>query len=390
MTLLDVVLVILIVAATVRGLQAGFARQLFSLGCVLLGLLLGAWIAPWTSGFVQSDRAKMIVTLLTIFGVATAIGAVGEALGRRAGDALRRIHLGGLDATLGAAFGATATLAFIWLVSGMLASAPIGNLGQYIQESRVIRAIDARLPPSPPVIARIARFLDPLGFPRAFAGLEPDPGPPVALPGTDALQTAIQATSPSTLKVEATGCGGLLTGSGFVAAPGYVVTNAHVIAGTRDIVVIDHGAAHRAEPVTFDPETDVAVLRVDRLDEAPLALDTDDLGRGTGGAVLGYPGGGSLTIGPAAVLQSYEAEGRDIYNHNLTTRDIYVLQARVRPGSSGGPFVTPDGRVAGLVFARSISDGNVGYALRAGELVDDVTKAQTLQEPVSTGACAAD
>jgi nucleoside-diphosphate-sugar epimerase len=87
----------------------------------------------------------------------------------------------------------------------MLAAAPIGNLGRYIQESRVIRAIDDRLPPSPPVIARIARFLDPLGFPRAFAGLEPDPGPPVALPGTSALQTAIDAASPSTLKIEATG-----------------------------------------------------------------------------------------------------------------------------------------------------------------------------------------
>ena len=106
--------------------------------------------------------------------------------------------------------------------------------------------------------------------------------------------------------------------------------------------------------------------------------------------MLGYPGGGNLTIGPAAVLQSYQARGRDIYNHNLTTRDIYVLQASVRPGSSGGPFVTPDGRVAGLVFARSISDGNVGYALRASELADDVLKAQTLQDAVSTGACAAD
>ena len=50
----------------------------------------------------------------------------------------------------------------------------------------------------------------------------------------------------------------------------------------------------------------------------------------------------------------------------------------------------PDGRVAGLVFARSVSDGNVGYALRASELADDLVKAQTLQDAVSTGACAAD
>ena len=331
----------------------------------------------------------MVVTLITIFGAAVLLGAFGEALGRRAGDALRRVHLGPLDATLGAAFGATATLLFIWLLAGMLASAPIGNLGQYIQESKVIRALDDRLPPSPPLIARIARFLDPLGFPRVFAGLEPDPGPPLALPGMEALQPAIDATSASTLKVEADGCGGLLTGSGFVAEPGLVVTNAHVVAGTRRVAVIDGGTARSADVVSFDPQTDVAVLRVAGLREPALPLATDEQARGTGGAVLGFPGGGSLKVGSAAVLQSAEAEGRDIYNQGLTTRAIYVLQATVRPGSSGGPFILADGRVAGVVFARSVSDGEVGYALRASEVVDDLAVASGRQDAVSTGGCAA-
>lgn len=389
MTALDLLLVVLVVAATARGLQAGFARQLLSLGCVLLGLILGAWMSPWTSGFVQSDRAKMAVTLLTIFGAAIVVGTLGEALGRRAGAALRRIHLGPLDATLGAAFGATATLVFIWLLAGMLASAPIGNLGQYIQDSRVIRALDERLPPSPPLIARIARFLDPLGFPRAFAGLEPDHGPPVALPGAAALQPAIDAASGSTLRVEAVGCGGLLSGSGFVAEPGLVVTNAHVVAGTREVAVLDGGTARRATVVSFDPATDVAVLRVAGLREPALTLATGEQSRGAAGVVLGFPGGGSLTAGPAAVLQAYQARGRDIYNQSLTTRDIYVLQAQVRPGSSGGPFVLADGRVAGVVFARSVSDGGVGYALRASEVLDDLAAAASRQQAVATGACAA-
>ena len=188
-----------------RGLQAGFARQLLSLGCVLLGLFLGAWISPWTSGFVQSDRAKMVVTLITIFGAAMLRRRCRRGA-RAAGRAMRcaASTSDALDATLGRRLRRRRRRwLFIWLLAGMLASAPIGNLGQYIQESRVIRALDDRLPPSPPLIARIARFLDPLGFPRVFAGLEPDPGPPLALPGMEALQPAIDATSASTLKVEA-------------------------------------------------------------------------------------------------------------------------------------------------------------------------------------------
>ena len=143
--------------------------------------------------------------------------------------------------------------------------------------------------------------------------------------------------------------------------------------------------------MTFDPETDVAVLRVDRLDEAPLALDTDDLGRGTGGAVLGYPGGGSLTIGPAAVLQSYEAEGRDIYNHNLTTRDIYVLQARVRPGQLGR--AVRDRPTAGSPASCSPARSATATSATRCEPASWWTtwrRRRPSRTPVSTGACAAD
>jgi S1-C subfamily serine protease len=266
----------------------------------------------------------------------------------------------------------------------------LGDLGQAIQRSFVVRELDARLPPSPSVIARIQRFLDPLGFPRVFAGLEPDPGPPVDLPGTSALQPAINEVSRSTVRVEALGCGGFLTGSGFVAARNLVVTNAHVIAGTSGITVRDGNEARRAVPVVFDPETDLAVLRVSGLSGPPLTLATGELGRGTGGAVLGYPGGGPLTAGPAAVLQAFDAQGRDIYDDGLTTRAIYTIEATVRPGNSGGPFILPDGRVAGVVFARSVSDGSVGYALQASEVVHELQAANAQSSEVGTGRCAAD
>src|SRR5439155_1538123 len=80
--------------------------------------------------------------------------------------------------------------------------------------------------------------------------------------------------------------------------------------------------------------------------------------RGAGGAVLGYPGGGGFAAGPAAVLREFAAVGRDIYGRSLTHRNVYQLQATIKQGNSGGPFVRRDGTVLGVVFAASTSDPN--------------------------------
>jgi S1-C subfamily serine protease len=182
----------------------------------------------------------------------------------------------------------------------------------------------------------------------------------------------------------------VLTGSGFAAGPEMVVTNAHVIAGTRRIVVRDGRRDRTATPVLLDPHTDIAVLHVDDLEASPLDLATGVAPRGSGGAILGYPGGGPLDVAAGAVLQATEARGRDIYDAEPATRSIYVLQGQVRPGNSGGPFVLADGRVAGVVFARSVSDADVAYALRASELVPELQAAGGRTEAVDTGACASE
>jgi S1-C subfamily serine protease len=389
-TLLDALLILVIVVAVVRGWRAGLARQAFSVAFFVGGLVLGALLAPWLAGQVDGERAKVAVTIVAVLGTAIGVGMLGEALGSALGSGLRRIKLGGVDAILGAGFGLVGSVLLIWLFAGMLASVPLGGLGTAIHDSTVISAVQDRLPPSPPLIARIERFLDPLGFPRVFAGLEPDLGPRVEGPSTTAVESAIQSASPSTLRIEGDGCGGRLTGSGFAAGPDLVITNAHVVAGTDNITVDDGQGRRAAAPVTFDPDTDLAVLRVEGLDATPLPLALEVAPRGTGGAILGYPGGGGLRASGAAVLDATQARGRDIYNRDLTTRSIYVLQGAVRPGNSGGPFVLPDGRVAGVVFARSLTDDGVAYALNVDEVVDDLQVAAGSTQPVSTGPCAAD
>jgi S1-C subfamily serine protease len=151
--------------------------------------------------------------------------------------------------------------------------------------------------------------------------------------------------------------------------------------------VEDARGEHRAVPVLFDPDADVAVLRTSGLAGAPLAVAGSDPARGAVGAVLGYPNGGALTAGGAAVRDDYRATGRDIYGGGLTSRQILELQAGVRPGNSGGPFVLADGTVGGMVFARSIDTADLGYALAPSELRHELGRIGPAS--VSTGRCAA-
>ena len=107
------------------------------------------------------------------------------------------------------------------------------------------------------------------------------------------------------------------------------------------------------------------------------------------GAVLGYPGGDVFTAVPAALLQQIQATGRDIYNQKVTTRSVYEIQADVRPGDSGGPFVTANGTVVGVVFSASVYLSNIGYALTGREVGPEIDRAQGQRGAVGTGVCSA-
>jgi S1-C subfamily serine protease len=271
----------------------------------------------------------------------------------------------------------------------MLVNSRYTTLDAGIKNSRIVRAMDSILPSPPSVFARIESFLANEGFPVVFTGLPPQTLGPVALPTDAAIRAAVLAAGPSTVQVAGAGCGVIQEGSGFVVATGYVVTNAHVVAGVVHPVVIDSTGRHNAAAMLFDPELDVALLRVPGLTDPPLRIDTGTVARGASGAVLGYPEGGPFSYGAAGVEAAFEATGLDIYGRSQTTRYVYQLAAQVRPGNSGGPLVEPNGLVIGVVFARSTSDPTVGYALATPAVLVDVHKgeAQPVNQPVTTGSC---
>jgi S1-C subfamily serine protease len=145
-----------------------------------------------------------------------------------------------------------------------------------------------------------------------------------------------------------------------------------------------------ALPVVFDPKLDIALLYVPGLGTRTLTFASDDPDRGALGATLGYPGGGALTILPAAVAGRYPATGHDIYGADKIRRQILELRAAIDRGDSGGPLVLEDGTVGGVVFAEARTNADVGYALTATEVSAAVEPGVGASDPVDTGACIAD
>lgn len=386
---LDIVLIVLLIAVAIRGVASGFLRQAGSLCGFVLGLVVGAVVAPWAGTAVATSGARVLVVLAVFFGVAVLIGGLGEAAGYHLSRLAERYRLAIPDSFLGAIFGILVTLITVWLLAPTFARAPSPAVAGEIQGSWILQTLDRSLPPVPDVMARLERSLGIAGLPRVFAGLEPAPPAPVTGPDAAAVNAAARAGQAATVKIEGIGCGGVLEGTGIVVGQNLVATNAHVVAGIPAPTVLDANGRHDATVVFFDPNLDFAVLRVSGLAATPLGLSTIVSPRGTVGAVLGYPGGGDFTVQAAAVLDSQTAIGRNIYDAGLVHRQIYELQAVVRPGNSGGPLITPGGTVIGIVFAMSTTNGDIGYALTSAEVLPDIHTAAS-SGPVSDGQCVND
>lgn len=399
MNWVDIVLLVLVAIAGIRGLRLGAAIQVLSFGGFWLGLFIGALAVPSLVGLVHTTASKTIIAAVAIFGMAGIVGGVGRYLGVHSSVALRRFHLGPVDSAAGAVVAMFATLVAVWLVAGVFTNSRFTSLNSALANSHVLRAADKLLPAPPTIFSRIESFLASEKFPVVFAGLPPLVAPPVTPPSESAIAAAVAVDAPSTVKIEGSGCGVIKEGSGFVVAPGLVVTNAHVVAGISRPFVIDQYGDHPATAALYDPQLDIAVLRVPGLRDpsAPLLGGSAFVGRGTTAAVLGYPEGGPFKAVPAGVAEAFRATGLDIYGNTEVTREVYELNAVIQPGNSGGPLIASgdaadgirDGTVIGVVFARSTTDTAVGYALALPAVNQDIATAESSDSTVITGACAA-
>lgn len=384
----DVLILLLLVLAVFRGIQAGLLQLLLSSVGFIGGLLLGSWLAGRIAPHFSGPFTKIVVILSVVLGLAVILSAVGQLAGLKLSIRAIKLHLGKANQVLGACLEVIFVLLAVWLITPALTNIRSGDIGHEVSSSFIVRRLDSVLSHPPDVVARLEKIISPNGFPDVFLGLEPQHT--TVSPHNSVSNKAILAAEKSVVKIQGVGCGGIVNGSGFVVDKNIVVTNAHVVAGIANSQVVDRFGTYRATAIWFDPNLDIAILRVNNLPEPALKLASQILPDKDAVAVLGFPGGGPLVVDEGAIIDHVTAAGRNIYNRGVVLRNIYEVQADVEPGNSGGPLLAPDGSVAGVVFAKSLSQNNVGYALLINQVKKAIAQAEQRNSPVATGTCAAD
>ncbi len=380
MTFLDWGILAFTVALGIWGYRQGLIVGVLTLFGFATGAFLGSRLAPLVlREGSESPYAPLLGALgALIVGALVAVTLESMALGLR--ERLvrgRRLHLA--DGAGGAALVACLALGVAWIVGAVALHAPgAEKLRGDVQRSLILRSLNELLPPSGPVLSALDR-VDPA---PSIVG----PSTPVALPDPRAASDPeVFAAGDSVVRVLGTACGLAVEGSGWVAAPGLVVTNAHVVAGEDDTSVSTrNGTSLSATPVHYDPRNDLAVLRIDaRIPALPLA---SDVSRGQAGGILGYPDNGPFAVSPARFGETREVISEDSYGRGPLPRPISSLRGAVRSGNSGGPLVDLDGRVLGTVFATTTFGPPGGFAIP-----NDVVEAALREagDEVDTGPCTA-
>lgn len=385
MTAIDWIIVGFAALAAVYGYRQGFVVGALSLTGFAAGAVLGARLGP--SLLDEGSRSPWA----PLFGLGGALVVGGllamllETLGERLRRRVRIPALGVLDGALGAALLACVALGAAWIAGAVALQSPIARaLRTDIQRSAILRRLNDILPPSGPILNALARF-DPL---PAISG--PPPGL-VGRPDARVLRyPGVRAAGASVVRVVGQACGLGIEGSGWVVRPGLVVTNAHVVAGTGDSLVVQPsgGGPLAAQALVFDPRNDIAVLRAPGLDRRSLAIVANPTD-GTAGAILGYPLDGPFDAEPARIGATRQVVSDDVYGNGPVLREMTTVRGRIRSGNSGGPVVDSGGRVLATVFAASTGGGpRGGFGVPNSVVSAAARRASAGGGAVGTGACA--
>ncbi|AVH59152.1 MULTISPECIES: MarP family serine protease [Streptomyces] len=389
MDVLDLLLMLVILVYAASGYRRGLVAGCVSLAGFVGGAVIGVWVLPWMMDLVTAGTPGATVTAVLTVLVPAVVGH--ELAGRLALKLRRELDRGPLrvaDGVGGAAANTVAVLLVAWVAASVLGASSSTLVTQSIRNSALLGAVQNAMPETTPTwFSRATSALTEAGFPQVFNPFENEPAAGVAEPSGDSVTAAAaNAAKLSTVKVEGFAGSQGREGSGFVYTSEHVMTNAHVVAGIDEptVRVGGVGPAYEARVVFFDPQRDVAVLYVPGL-RAPVLSFDDSATRGDSAVVAGYPQDGGLDLQAATVASRINATGQNIYNSDTVTRDIYAIRSTVLPGNSGGPLLTTDGKVYGVVFARSTSDDGTAYVLTADEVASDARQAANATAPVDTG-----
>ncbi|MER7711369.1 MarP family serine protease [Streptomyces werraensis] len=398
MNVLDILLLAAAVWFAVVGYRQGFVVGILSVVGFLGGGLIAVYALPVIWDAMTDDSEVGTTAAVVAVVVVIVCASVGQALTTHLGNKLRRYitwsPARALDATGGALVNVVAMLLVAWLIGSALAGTTLPTLGKEVRGSKVLLGVSRALPDQADIwFADFSSVLAQNGFPQVFSPFAnepitevrpPDPalaGSPVA---TRAQRSIVKVTG------TATSCGKVLEGTGFVFDDRRVMTNAHVVGGVDEPVVQigGEGRMYDATVVLYDWKRDIAVLDVPDMDAPALRFATEDAGSGDGAIVAGFPENGAYDVRAARLRGRITANGPDIYHRGTVRRDVYSLYATVRQGNSGGPLLTPEGEVYGVIFAKSLDDAQTGYALTVDEIREDIARGRSAAQEVDSDTCA--
>jgi len=388
----DILIVLVLIVALLAGILRGFVATAGTIAGIVAGAVGALLLVPLLGRVIPVAEWRGAALAAAAVGIVVLGGVAGSAVGRALRRGVERSKLRILDRGLGAVLNVLAATVVLLLVSASVTAAGIPGLSSAVASSRVLDLIDRITPPAvDQAVAQLRSLVIDEGIPRVGEQLAELIGPTVAptAPAVALDDPELQAAAASVARISGTAyaCGVSVTGSGFVAEDGLVITNAHVVAGVdAPLVQLPGGAARDARVVYFDPVDDLAALAVEGLDAAPLPT-VETLAAGSAAVVQGYPLGGPFTSTPAHVLSAGVVPVLDIYEESATPREIFALQAAVQPGNSGGPLLTADGQVAGVVFARGDDGSGRGFAMTNAELLPVLDRVSSADDAVSTGRC---
>ncbi len=386
--LLDLFLVAILIAYLVYGYRTGLIRSLGGIVGVVLGAFIAVLLVPLVTSWVQDPSLRTIATIAVVVMVVVGGYYAGAGLGRLIQSRVKGLGIRRIDRALGAVVVTIVAALVASMLAASISALGVPGVSQAIASSQVLHVINAFTPdPVQSFLARVRSATVDQSLPRiaqAFGG-----SGSTTIPNVNTNTPALNAAALSVVRItgNAYACGQSQSGSGFVVANDRVMTNAHVVAGVpHPVVDVRNGSALQSTVVYFDPTGDLAVLAVPGLDAEPLALGPTE-SAGTQAVSDGFPFGGPFVSLSVGVDQVGTLTVENIYNTETAPREIYSLAADIQEGDSGGPLLTEQGVVAGVVFAKGATTPNVGYAITMKSVQPVASAAPTLTAPVSSGQC---
>lgn len=369
-----------------RWYKAGFVKNIFTIGGLIIGIIIGLLLSDVIIAYIPANLMRFLVVVLIVSIISFGLGAIGELIGNKLNLKIKDTALQRADHIIGLIAGGVFVLIIAWISSAIIATSPFTEVNKQIQDSSIVQFLNKRLPPTPPIINRINKLIKPIDFPKVFAGVPEKLAEPVAPAGSDIVKQAVANAGKSTVRIDARGCGNTISsGSGFVVGKDLIMTNSHVVAGSDNIAIATTEGEFVGKSVYFDPNMDIAILQTKNLPLKKLDISNTIYPRGQEAAALGFPGGGSFDAEPIGITRSLTARGFDIYNRNQISRVVYEFVGKVVQGNSGGPLVLADGTVIGMVFASAENEPGFGYGL-TGPAINQAI-ANINYAGVSTQAC---